>query len=172
MPSSLLEKIERIDLDWFEPGDCIEDFGVYARWASSTGFRSVIGTDDCMADARALFERAKESPYLVGRADCDMWKELSTNWKNPSCVQIRLPDWHDGSVANALADIAGLTVDDEINNYWIFPREVPTDVIRRLLAPVLRKGTRLQDQMSLAEEIRRTEAAQQLRFMFAQTSLF
>jgi|TARA_R100000687_G_C6440505_1_gene160282 hypothetical protein len=175
--ASLLGEV--LDEDVYEAGDWIRCYDLcgsasieaHGRWASHTGFRSIITVTE-EENIETLFEEASKSTFLVGRSDAEGWKELSETWNAPDQVMIRFPCWHTGEVAWVLYELAGLRLNCSLNGYWVFPARYSKAQLKSLLAPVLTKGTRLTDEQVLAEEIRRSTAAVEFQGLMEQPSFF
>ena len=165
--------------DIYEPGDWVrcskmcgmESLEVRGRWASHTGFRSIIQVTE-EENIETLYAKASMAPFLVGRADTEGWQELSEAWNAPDQVQIRLPSWHIKEVAWVLYELAGLRLHCPINEHWVFPARYSKAQVKTLLAPVLKKGGRLKDEKVLADEIRHSMAAAEFQGLIEQESFF
>ncbi|MDQ2077419.1 hypothetical protein [Marinimicrobium sp. ABcell2] len=162
--------------DVYEPGDLIvrndnmsAGLCVYGRWASHTGYRSLLG--NTAETPEQLYQRAQAAPFLVGPADAECWPVLRDSWVYKGALSIRLSDWHSGEVAFVLHELAGLVLECPINNFWAFDKSVEKAQIRRLIAPIVTKGTRLADEAKLAEQIRRSDVADELLGSRLQASL-
>ena len=130
-------------------------------WASHTGYRSLARrppeADDKTAQQLAEAAYAEQTPYafLVGDEHRDTgWRTLTVHDQR---VEVRLPAWHIGLVAEALA-ACGLTQDepsDPINHRW-GTRRWPPGPLRRALSPLLTPGTRFTPEEDLARQLRRS----------------
>ena len=89
---------------------------------------------------------------MVGEEHRDQgWRSLSRDhltqkWK------IRLPDWHEGPVAEVLLACRWVCSDSR-NNFWLWELDLPISEARQFLAPVLAAGTRLADETELAQSL-------------------
>lgn len=162
--------------DVYEPGDLVlksspdsADLCVYGRWASHTGFRSLLGNDP--ETPEQLYQKAQTAPFLVGPADAEGWSVLRDSWVYKGAFSIRLPIWHSGEVAFALHELAGLVLECPVNNFWAFGKSVEKAQIKRLITPITAKGTRLVDESEMAEQIRRSDVASELLGSRLQASL-
>lgn len=129
-------------------------------WASHTGFRSVTGAKSNDGDvgmlyslAEAAYEESRRYSFAVGHEHCEHgWKTLIEDWQGN--ITVRLPSWHKDVVAEALKAY-GMELECQVNTRWVLPARsgVRIDVVRQLLAPILRPMTRFVDEHVLAQEI-------------------
>ena len=146
------------------------EFGLEARgkWASHSGYKSIY-TGNCMTNgnftegalkklayekANALFTENVVYAFLIGDEHKDFgWRTIGENLNGQ--VQIRLPDWHEGAVAQAIKEI-GVTLECKNNNYWVFEPDISVVEAKAVLKPVLEKYSRFISEDILAERIRQS----------------
>jgi len=140
---------------------------VRGKWASHTGYHSYseafLGLPDtyqalieiAQQYANTSFDKNAKYPFLVGDEHKEHgWKSICLDDDNR--IRIRLPDWHNYTVANYLHEI-GMRLDCPHNNYWVFPEgAIDLKQAKLALAPLLKKGSRLTDETVLLEELKRS----------------
>ncbi|WP_150306332.1 hypothetical protein [Pseudomonas saliphila] len=137
-------------------------YGIELRgpWASHTGFISLCsmakqGDDsaDLYALAEERYNQQKCYAFAVGDEHREHgWKTLSMGFNG--CIEIRLPSWHKGVVAEALESY-GMIFDCKLNCRWVFPANCGVDMglARAIFAPILQQNTRFADEVFLAQQI-------------------
>lgn len=130
-------------------------------WVSHTGFKHDVGTPAPAVTERykvaaemaeALYHTNKAYPFCVGAEGRSFgWKDITEDWRT-GAKQIRLPSWHKGVVAGALATL-GVELTDEHNLYFTFPVGSSKDDVLAVTAPLRREGTRFADEDTLAREV-------------------
>lgn len=132
--------------------------GLYAKWASHTGYRSGIGLpNDPLKAALVRYRKESAYPFLVWKEGKEGgWSDIQMCTLMRGAVLIRLPQWHEGVVAECLRRL-GMVPHDRYNHfgreeYWRFDpeRKLSVPQVRELLRPLMRDGTRLADESDLA----------------------
>lgn len=150
---------------------------LHGKWASHTGYRSACAclerSDpseiEAVMSARQSYQTHARYPYVVGEEHKEQgWRSIHINLDGR--VEIRLPDWHEGTVA-AVIESMGMGLTDQYNNYWSFAETVDMAEAKAALAPILQRGTRFTDERILAGALRRTGAAAGLRYPQEQLEL-
>ena len=141
------------------PG-CI-GFEFYGRPASHTGFHndvSGISEENLVAEAKKRIRRFLDAPYLVGKYDCELWREIGV-CPYSGRFQIRLPHWHTGQVLAELQRL-GFRLYDKTNLYVIAPMRLSRAEMLALMTPLMAAGSRAKPEAELVEAL-----AQQAAFM-------
>ena len=148
-------------------------WSLHGKWASHTGYRYVVSKhhEDALGQiAEAWYRVHQPLCYLVGDEHRDMgWKTHQVNHQGG--VQIRLPEWADQSITQALSQL-GLQLADPLNRYWVFESSVTLSQAREVLAPLLAPATRLADEGQLARELRTAYQRSAVCFEQRQMELF
>jgi len=133
--------------------------GFHGRPVSHTGYfhdMSILEgatEEDAIAIAGELLRASKCLPYLVGEEHRDVgWKSISKN-HSTQAWQIRIPCWASESVRNALLAL-GMVEICVRNQQWAFTdRPMPLDDFKLIIEPLLKSGTRLEDENLLAQAL-------------------
>jgi hypothetical protein len=139
----------------------IKSFGIgfHGRAVSHTGYLHDMSIlegateEDAKGIAVELFRASQCLPYLVGEEHRDVgWKSIS---KTPSTQawQIRIPCWASESVRDVLSAL-GMVEICVHNRQWAFTnRPMPLDDFKLIIEPLLKPGTRLEDENLLAQAL-------------------
>lgn len=131
--------------------------GYSSRWASHTGYRNLeiesSGSYDAILDgALDLYHQSVAAPYLVGKADCELWSYVSREI-GTGHAQIRLPAFASKVIREVITD-AGFVETRSWDGFWIHP-EASKGMVVEALRPLLEPGSRLANEWTLAERLRR-----------------
>lgn len=157
-------------------------YALHGKWASHTGYRHEITNElsyhapelDLETVAQRLATQAYDInvtyPFVVGEEHREQgWKSIRVNYEG--LVQIRLPDWHEGVVADVLVRM-GMKLDCDINHFWVFDASVDLKIAKEVLAPILKAKTRLTDEHALAKALEISARQAGLIDSIEQLSLF
>ncbi|MEN8131706.1 MAG: hypothetical protein ABFS45_16265, partial [Pseudomonadota bacterium] len=122
---------------------------------------------EAMQLAHRSYTKHAAYPFVVGEEHkAHGWKSIYLNLKG--CVQIRLPNWHEGPVASVI-EAMGMLYTDNLNYTWSFPGGVSLADARVALAPLLKRVTRFMDKQLLVKALRLSGAV--AGFLYQQEQL-
>lgn len=135
----------------------------WSRFISHTGYKSNHGFDltkgKTIKEAATIhlqeeYEKGKKLPYLVWKEHKEYgWKEIL---KYNDEYIVRIPDWADSCITEAL-EYVGFHERCKGNRHWaINPKTLSKSDIKLILKPVMKDNTRLKDESTLANEIRKS----------------
>ena len=156
---------------------------VHGKFASHTGYHSFSSmgkrvsrrdgrdwTKEAQRIALELHRASSAWPFLVGEEHKEHgWKSIRLNYHGQ--IEVRLPNWHEGSVAEVLTQM-DMHCDNELNQFWVFPEGTALKVAKAALRPILRPNARLVDEAILAAALDRSGRNAGLLCAMGQLSLF
>lgn len=135
----------------------------WGRFVSHSGYQSIYSVDftkgKTIKEAIVIhlekqYEAGKKLPYIVWKEHKEHgWKDIR-HYNNEYIV--RIPDWADSCIKEAL-EYVGFHERCKISRDWaINPKTLSKSDIKLILKPVMKDNTRLKDESTLANEIRKS----------------
>ncbi|MDP2564465.1 hypothetical protein [Pseudoalteromonas marina] len=145
------------------PRPSILSISAWGRFVSHSGYQSIYSVDftkgKTIKEAIVIhlekqYEAGRKLPYIV-------WKEHKENgWKDilhyDNEYIVRIPDWADSCIEEAL-EYVGFHERSKANRHWaINPKTLSKSDIKLILKPAMKDNTRLKDESTLANEIKKS----------------